>query len=154
MTLAPLAAGGKILVGVSGGEYGIRGFVAALDAETGKEAWRTYTIPGPGKPGNDTWPGDTWKTGAASVWMTGTYDPDLKMAFYGTGNAGPWNVQRVVKTANSKLTLLKPNPMFIKMYLRALIKKQGVLPIMMKLRLAQVKSHFTVHHSGMEKTGR
>lgn len=90
MTLAPLAAEGKILVGVSGGEYGIRGFIAALDAETGEEAWRTYTIPGPGEKGNETWPGDTWKTGAGSVWMTGTYDSEMRLAFYGTGNAGPW----------------------------------------------------------------
>ena len=90
MTLAPLAAEGKIVLGVSGGEYGIRGFVVALDAKTGKEVWRTYTIPGPGEPGNETWPGDTWKTGAGSVWMTGTYDAESKIAYYGTGNAGPW----------------------------------------------------------------
>ncbi len=90
MTLSPLAAEGKIVLGVSGGEYGIRGFIVALDAETGKEVWRTYTIPGPGEKGNETWPGDTWKTGAGSVWIAGTYDPELKMAFYGTGNAGPW----------------------------------------------------------------
>jgi alcohol dehydrogenase (cytochrome c) len=60
MTLAPLAADGKIMVGVSGGELGIRGFVVALDAETGREVWRTYTVPAPGEPGNDTWPGDSW----------------------------------------------------------------------------------------------
>ena len=57
MTMAPLMANGKVLVGVSGGERGIRGFVAALDPETGDEVWRTYTVPGPGEPGNDTWPG-------------------------------------------------------------------------------------------------
>ncbi len=90
MTLAPLAAKGKVQIGVSGGEYGIRGFVAAYDAKTGKEAWKTYTIPGPGEPGHDSWPGDTWKTGGASTWITGTYDSDTNIAYWGTGNAAPW----------------------------------------------------------------
>jgi alcohol dehydrogenase (cytochrome c) len=90
MTLAPLAARGKIMVGVSGGERGIRGFVAALDAETGEETWRAYTIPGPGEPGNDTWPGESWRTGGAPVWITGTYDPELNQTYWGTGNPGPW----------------------------------------------------------------
>jgi alcohol dehydrogenase (cytochrome c) len=90
MTLAPLAARGKIMVGVSGGERGIRGFVVALDAETGKEAWKTYTIPAPGEPGSDTWPGDSWKTGGAPVWITGSFDPDLGLTYWGTGNPGPW----------------------------------------------------------------
>jgi alcohol dehydrogenase (cytochrome c) len=90
MTMAPLAVRGKILVGVSGGERGIRGFVAALDAETGEQAWKTYTVPGPGEPGNETWPGDTWKTGGAPTWITGSYDPKLKLTYWGTGNPGPW----------------------------------------------------------------
>ena len=90
MTLAPLAAEGKIMVGVSGGELGIRGFVVALDAETGAELWRTYTVPGPGEFGNDTWPGDTWQTGGAAVWITGNYDPELGLTYWGTGNPGPW----------------------------------------------------------------
>lgn len=90
MTLAPLAAEGKIMVGVSGGELGIRGFVVALDAETGREAWRTYTVPGPGEPGNETWPGDAWRTGGAAVWVTGHYDPELRLTYWGTGNPGPW----------------------------------------------------------------
>ncbi len=90
MTLAPLAAKGKIMIGSSGGEYGIRGFVAAFDADSGKEAWRTYTIAGPGEPGGDSWPGDTYKRGGGSVWITGTYDPDTNLAFWGVGNAGPW----------------------------------------------------------------
>ena len=89
-TLAPLVANGRILVGASGGEYGIRGFVAAFDAETSKEAWRTFTIPAPGEPGSDTWPkGDQWKTGGAPVWVTGNYDPETNLAFFGTGNGGP-----------------------------------------------------------------
>jgi alcohol dehydrogenase (cytochrome c) len=90
MTLAPLAARGKIMVGVSGGERGIRGFVAALDAETGEEVWKAYTVPGPGEFGNDTWPGDSWQTGGAPVWITGSYDPELNLSYWGTGNPGPW----------------------------------------------------------------
>jgi alcohol dehydrogenase (cytochrome c) len=79
MTLAPLIAEGKVMVGVSGGEYGVRGFVQAFDAETGDEAWKTYTIPGPGEPGHDTWEGDDWQHGGASVWMTGNYDPEANL---------------------------------------------------------------------------
>jgi alcohol dehydrogenase (cytochrome c) len=90
MTLAPLAVHGKILVGASGGERGIRGFVVAHDAETGEQAWKTYTIPAPGEPGSDTWPGDSWQTGGAPTWITGTYDPALNLTYWGTGNPGPW----------------------------------------------------------------
>ncbi len=90
ITLAPLAARGKVMVGVSGGELGIRGFVVALDAETGEELWRTYTVPGPGEPGNETWPGDAWRTGGGGVWVTGNYDARLGLSYWGTGNAGPW----------------------------------------------------------------
>ena len=91
ITLAPLVAQGKVLVGASGGEFGVRGFVAAFDAQTGKEAWRTYTVPAPGEPGSETWPkGDQWKTGGAPVWVTGNYDPETNLAFFGTGNGGPW----------------------------------------------------------------
>ena len=90
ITLAPLVAKGKVMVGMSGGEFGIRGYVAALDAKTGKEAWRTHTIPAPGEPGNETWQGDHWKTGGGSVWITGHYDPKLNLTYWGTGNPGPW----------------------------------------------------------------
>jgi len=90
ITTAPLAINGKIMVGTSGGELGIRGFVVALDSETGEEAWRTYTVPGPGEPGNETWPGDSWRTGGAAVWIPGHYDPELGLAYFGTGNPGPW----------------------------------------------------------------
>ena len=90
MTLAPLVADGKVMVGVSGGEWGIRGFVAALDAEKGDELWRTFTIPGPGEPGHETWQGDTWKTGGVPVWLTGSYDPETNLSYWGTGNGGPW----------------------------------------------------------------
>jgi alcohol dehydrogenase (cytochrome c) len=90
MTLAPLVAKGKVIVGVSGGELGIRGFIQALDAKTGGTAWKTYTVPAPGEPGSDTWKGDTWKTGGVSVWITGSYDPALNITYWGTGNAAQW----------------------------------------------------------------
>jgi alcohol dehydrogenase (cytochrome c) len=90
MTLAPLAAGGAVMVGVSGGEFGVRGFVAAFDPETGKALWKTYTVPAPGEPGSETWPkGDEWKTGGAPVWVTGNYDTETNLAYFGTGNGGP-----------------------------------------------------------------
>ncbi len=79
-----------MIVGGSGGELGVRGYVVAYDADTGKELWRTFTIPGAGEPGNDTWKGDDWKTGGGSAWMTGNYDPDTKTIYWGTGNAAPW----------------------------------------------------------------
>ena len=88
-TIAPLAVDGKIIVGVAGGEFGIRGFIDAYDAESGQREWRFYTIPGPGEPGNETWSGDSWRTGGASVWVTGAYDPELNLLYYGIGNPGP-----------------------------------------------------------------
>ena len=93
MTLAPLVVKDKVIVGVAGGEYGIRGFVAAYEAKTGKEVWRFYTIPGPGEPGHDTWPADdSWSHGGASIWVTGSYDPELNLTYWGIGNPGPdWN---------------------------------------------------------------
>ena len=91
MTLAPLVAGGKVMVGASGGELGVRGFVAAYDPDNGRELWRTYTVPAPGEPGSETWPkGDQWKNGGAPVWVTGNYDPQTNIAYWGTGNGGPW----------------------------------------------------------------
>ena len=90
-TMAPLIVKGKVLVGVAGGEFGVRGFVQAFDAQTGKSAWKTYTVPAPGEPGSDTWKkADTWKTGGASTWMTGNYDPDTNTVYWGTGNGSPW----------------------------------------------------------------
>ncbi|HVH28837.1 MAG TPA: PQQ-dependent dehydrogenase, methanol/ethanol family [Vicinamibacterales bacterium] len=88
-TIAPLVVKDKVIVGVAGGEFGIRGFIDAYEAQTGKRAWRTFTIPGPGEPGNDTWAGDSWKTGGAGVWVTGAYDPEQNLVFFGTGNPGP-----------------------------------------------------------------
>ncbi len=91
-TAAPLIAKNKVIVGIAGGEYGIRGFVDAYDAETGKRAWRFYTVPGPDDPHFGTWAGDSWKTGGGSTWTTGSYDPDLNLTYWGVGNPGPdWN---------------------------------------------------------------
>jgi len=92
MTLAPLAIRGKVVVGVSGGEAGIRGLIDAYDARSGKQAWRFWTIPGPGEAGHETWSGDAWKTGGGSTWVTGVYDPELNLVYWGIGNPGPdWN---------------------------------------------------------------
>jgi alcohol dehydrogenase (cytochrome c) len=88
-THAPLVVKDKVIVGTAGGEYGIRGFLAAFDAKTGKELWRFYTIPGPGEAGHESWSGDSWKRGGGSVWVTGSYDPDLNLTYWGIGNAGP-----------------------------------------------------------------
>src|SRR5580698_8918203 len=90
-TVAPLAVKNEVIVGVSGGEYGVRGFIDAYDAETGKRVWRFNTVPGPGEPGHQTWPGDSWKTGGAPAWITGSYDPELNLIFWQTGNPAPSN---------------------------------------------------------------
>jgi alcohol dehydrogenase (cytochrome c) len=90
MTLAPLAIKDKVIVGTAGGEYGIRGFIAAYDAKSGKEVWKRHTIPGPGEKGHETWPNDdSWQHGGASVWTTGSYDPETNLTFWGIGNPGP-----------------------------------------------------------------
>ena len=92
ITSAPLAVDGKVVIGVSGGEAGIRGFLDAYDAKTGARLWRFYTVPGPGEPGHDTWAGDSWKTGGAPTWLSGSYDPELNLLFWGVGNPAPdWN---------------------------------------------------------------
>ena len=88
-TIAPIVVKDKVIVGVAGGEFGIRGFIDAYEAQTGKRAWRFYTIPGPGEPGHETWAGDSWKIGGVGVWVTGAYDPEQNLVFYGTGNPGP-----------------------------------------------------------------
>src|SRR5688572_8734802 len=111
VTVSPLVVKDKVIVGVGGGEYGIRGFIAAFDANTGKEAWRFYTIPGPGEKGHETWEAcppprlperlngvpsaegycdpEAWKHGGGSIWVTGSYDPQLNLTYWGTGNVGP-----------------------------------------------------------------
>ncbi|PYU50714.1 MAG: PQQ-dependent dehydrogenase, methanol/ethanol family [Acidobacteria bacterium] len=90
-TLAPLVIKNLVLVGVSGGEYGIRGFIEAYDAATGARKWRFYTIPAPGEPGHDSWEGDSWKIGGSPAWITGTYDPATNTTFWTTGNPSPSN---------------------------------------------------------------
>ena len=92
VSASPMVADGKVLVGTSGGDLGIRGYVAAFDAETGKEQWRTFTIPAPGEPGSETWPadGEQWKSGGGSTWVAGNYDPETKLTYWGTSNGGPW----------------------------------------------------------------
>jgi alcohol dehydrogenase (cytochrome c) len=95
MTHAPLVIKDKVIAGVAGGEHGIRGFIGAWDANTGKEVWRFNTVPGPGEPGYETWlgkdgkPNDSWKHGGAPIWVTGSYDSETNLTYWGTGNAGP-----------------------------------------------------------------
>jgi len=89
ITHAPLVIKDKVIVGMAGGDRGVRGFISAFDVKTGKEVWRFYTIPGPGEPGHDTWSGDSWKTGGAGVWNSGAYDADANLIYFGTGNPAP-----------------------------------------------------------------
>ena len=91
-TLAPLIVKDKVLVGSAGGEYGIRGFIDAYNIEDGERLWRFHTTPGPGEVGHETWAGDSWKTGGASIWVTPSYDPEENLTYWGVGNPGPdWN---------------------------------------------------------------
>lgn len=89
MTAAPLAVDDRIVVGVAGGDLGVRGFLAAYSASDGAQQWKFYTVPGPGEPGHETWSGDSWQHGGASTWVTGAYDPALGLVYWGTGNPGP-----------------------------------------------------------------
>jgi alcohol dehydrogenase (cytochrome c) len=89
ITSAPLAIEGKIIIGISGAETGIRGFIDTYDAKTGKRLWRRWTVPGPGEPGSETWPQSGWQTGGGSTWLTGSYDPELNLLYWGTGNPAP-----------------------------------------------------------------
>ena len=88
-TGAPLLVKNMVVVGIAGAEFGTRDFLDAYDVETGKRVWRFWTIPEPGEPGGDTWGGDSWQRGGGSTWTTGTYDPDLNLIYWGTGNPGP-----------------------------------------------------------------
>ena len=93
LTGAPLIANGVVMTGIGGGEYGTRGFIDGWDPATGKQLWRIYTTAMPGEKGGDTWPGDTASKGGAPTWLTGAYDPELDLVYWGTGNGGPWNPQ-------------------------------------------------------------
>ena len=88
-TIMPMALRNKIIFGTAGAEYGVRGWIAAIDADTGAPVWKTYTIPGPGEPGNDTWPGESWKYGGGSAWITGSYDKETNTLYWPVGNPGP-----------------------------------------------------------------
>jgi len=89
ITSSPLPIRNEVIVGVSGGEFGARGFIDAYDAATGKRLWRTFTVPGPGEPGHETWLGDSWQHGGAPTWLTGNYDPELNLLYWPVGNPGP-----------------------------------------------------------------
>jgi len=92
ITGAPLVANGVLMTGISGAEFGVRGFLDGYDPETGERLWRHYTVPAPGEPGSETWPkDDSWSHGGGSTWITGSYDPELDLVYWGTGNAGPWD---------------------------------------------------------------
>lgn len=89
LTVAPLAVKDKIIVGIAGGEYAIRGFLDAYDPATGKRLWRFNTVPGPGEYGHDSWKDDSWKGGGGGAWLTGSYDPELDLLYWGIGNPNP-----------------------------------------------------------------
>ena len=89
MTGAPLIANGSVIVGVAGGEFAIRGFLAAYDPVTGKQRWKFSTVPSPGEFGHETWENDAWRTGGGPTWVTGSYDPDLDLVYWGVGNPAP-----------------------------------------------------------------
>lgn len=93
MTGAPLVVNGVVIAGVAGAEYGHRGFIEAYDAQTGKHLWRHYNVPAPGEKGAETWANDSNVTGGGSSWVTGSYDPELDLVFWGTGNPSPWNAR-------------------------------------------------------------
>ena len=89
ITVAPLVAGHSVIVGISGGDYGVRGFLAAYDVETGKLQWKFDTVPGPGEFGHETWRNDAWRIGGGATWVTGSYDPTTDLLYWGVGNPGP-----------------------------------------------------------------
>jgi alcohol dehydrogenase (cytochrome c) len=89
ITVAPLIVNDSVIIGVSGGEFGIRGFLSAYDPKTGRQQWKFNTIPGPGEFGHDTWKNDAWQTGGGSTWITGSYDPSLDLLYWGVGNPAP-----------------------------------------------------------------
>jgi alcohol dehydrogenase (cytochrome c) len=91
ITSPPVVIRDKVVTGFGGGEYGVRGAIRAYDISTGKQAWETWTVPGPGEPGNETWKGDSWQTGGGAAWLYGSYDEKSDTLIWGTSNPGPWN---------------------------------------------------------------
>ncbi|MBI1397758.1 MAG: PQQ-dependent dehydrogenase, methanol/ethanol family [Betaproteobacteria bacterium] len=118
-TIMPMALRNKIIFGTAGAEYGVRGWIAAIDADTGAPVWKTYTIPGPGEPGNETWPGESWKYGGGSAWITGSYDQDTNTLYWPVGNPGP-DFDRHVRLGDNLFTnsnlVLDPDTGKIKSY--------------------------------------
>ncbi|MBV1875217.1 MAG: PQQ-dependent dehydrogenase, methanol/ethanol family [Cycloclasticus sp.] len=92
MTSAPLVANGTMITGVAGGEFGARGFLDGWNPKTGEHLWRFYTVPEPGKKGNESWQGDEWKHGGGPTWLIGSYDKELDLVYWGVGNKAPWNM--------------------------------------------------------------
>ena len=90
ITSPPIIVKDLVVTGFAGGEYGVRGALQAYKQTTGEQVWKTYTIPGPGEPGFESWKGDSWKTGGGSTWYVGSYDPKLNLVYWSTSNAGPW----------------------------------------------------------------
>jgi len=86
---APLIVKGKVIAGIAPGDHGLNGWLDAYDANTGERLWRWHSIPRPGEPGNETWAGDSWKTGGGATWLTGSYDPELNLLYWGIGNPAP-----------------------------------------------------------------
>lgn len=91
ITSPPLVVKDLVVTGFGGGEYGARGYIVAFDRRTGEQRWKTWTVPGPGEPGNDSWKGDSWKHGGGAAWLVGSYDPERNLIYYGTSNPSPWN---------------------------------------------------------------
>ena len=118
-TIMPMALRNKIIFGTAGAEYGVRGWIAAVDADTGAPVWKTYTIPGPGEPGNETWAGESWKYGGGSAWITGSYDKETNNLFWPVGNPGP-DFDRHVRLGDNLFTnsnlVLDPDSGKIKSY--------------------------------------
>jgi len=107
ITSPPIVARNKVISGFGGAEFGVRGYLSAFDLATGKPLWRTYTVPGPGEPGHETWKGDSWKHGGAVSWVVGSYDPKLNIVYFGTSNPGPWEAgQRSNNQPEDKYTNL------------------------------------------------
>lgn len=119
ITEAPLAIPNEVVVGVAGGEFGIRGFLDAYDPATGIRLWRFYTIPGPGEFGHNTWSGDSWEHGSGATWMTGSYDPELNLLYWTVGNPGPdmnADVRRGVNLFTCSVIALDPKTGRLKWY--------------------------------------
>ena len=110
ISAAPLVVNGKVIIGDGGGEYGARGFIVGMNAETGKVEWKTYTTAAPGTPGGDSWPKGAYLTGGGNPWITGTYDHATNTLFWGVGNPGPWLRRCVRATTCPPIPVLALNP--------------------------------------------